>query len=274
MMIWRCPLCASDFTEQGNSLVCTNGHTFDRAKAGYINLHPVQFKKSKSPGDDKTMLKSRQAFHGFNSYQPLMKKLVDIIQSHTESSADLVIYDAGCGEGSYLRYCCDALSNDTRKVAGYGSDIAKVAVELAAKSHKSQSFVVASSAQLPVKDQQLDVALQVFSPGKFEEYHRVLTDDGLLITVDPAERHLWTLKSMVYDAPREHKVETHDTELFELIADTRSQFTLTLTGEDHTLALMQMTPYYWKLSETKRQTMLAELAQVECDFAIRVWKKR
>jgi hypothetical protein len=37
----RCPLCKSGFTEAAGALVCRNGHSFDLAREGYVNLHPV-----------------------------------------------------------------------------------------------------------------------------------------------------------------------------------------------------------------------------------------
>jgi hypothetical protein len=34
----RCPLCKSGFTAAAGALVCRNGHSFDLAREGYVNL--------------------------------------------------------------------------------------------------------------------------------------------------------------------------------------------------------------------------------------------
>ena len=41
---------------------CPHGHSFDVAKQGYVNLLPVQNKRSKDPGDSKAMVQGAPAF--------------------------------------------------------------------------------------------------------------------------------------------------------------------------------------------------------------------
>ena len=59
MTLFRCPLCGGSLSEVPAGLRCPRGHSFDRAKEGYVNLLPVGQKHSKAPGDDKAMVAAR-----------------------------------------------------------------------------------------------------------------------------------------------------------------------------------------------------------------------
>ena len=50
-MSFSCPLCHQPLTQANNSFVCPGRHQFDVAKEGYVNLLPVQHKRSRDPGD-------------------------------------------------------------------------------------------------------------------------------------------------------------------------------------------------------------------------------
>ena len=52
MSIWRCPICVASMQKQEKGIRCLNGHCFDVAKSGYVNLLPVQQKRTKQPGDN------------------------------------------------------------------------------------------------------------------------------------------------------------------------------------------------------------------------------
>ena len=57
-----CPIDGNKLEQNDGQLVCENGHTFDIARQGYVNLLPVQHKRSKQPGDSKAMVLARTAF--------------------------------------------------------------------------------------------------------------------------------------------------------------------------------------------------------------------
>jgi len=50
-----CPLCQAPLAELEGGVGCAAGHRFDRARQGYLNLLPVQHKKSLDPGDNAAM---------------------------------------------------------------------------------------------------------------------------------------------------------------------------------------------------------------------------
>jgi len=283
--MWHCPLCKSPISLFSTPIRCQNGHSFDKAKSGYVNLLPVQFKKSKLPGDDKDMVKARREFHQRNTYEPLKDKLVALLEeafidagkqplvSKEKRHKPIDIYDAGCGEGSYLDAIMQGLSAKGFNVKGAGSDIAKIAVELAAKAYKQAQFVVASSFDLPVTSDSQDVMVQVFAPGSNDEYLRVLKTSGLLLTVDPAPHHLFELKQQVYDNPKQHQLNNDTREGFSRLKDECFSFPIHFESKEHALALIKMTPFYWKLPQGKIEEIVSSLQKVTADFHVQLWQK-
>ncbi|HLV16926.1 MAG TPA: SAM-dependent methyltransferase, partial [Pseudomonas sp.] len=55
-----CPLCRNPLDAVENGVACATGHRFDRARQGYLNLLPVQHKKSRDPGDNQAMVEARR----------------------------------------------------------------------------------------------------------------------------------------------------------------------------------------------------------------------
>ena len=275
IFMWQCPLCQLPINVNEKAIQCANKHTFDKAKAGYVNLLPVQFKKSKSPGDDKEMVRARRMFHEQKGYQPLKDTMCEILARYFASQSlentPLTLYDAGCGEGSYLHACVKGLKESGFILDGAGSDISKTAVELAAKAYKSCQFVVASSFDLPLQNSTLDAAIQVFAPGSTKEYARILKPHGVLLTVDPAPRHLFELKSLVYSNPQPHKDEPTERDGFNQIKHENLSYTLSLPSPEQRLALVKMTPYYWRLTPEKLDKVVENLASVTVDFNIQVF---
>ena len=274
--MWHCPLCQHPLSQQGKTWRCEHRHSFDEAKSGYINLLPVQHKNSKQPGDDKTMLNARRCFHDGEGYLPLMQSITSHIIQHTQSAQWPVfnLYDAGCGEGSYLGVIQHALKAADIEAVAWGSDIAKHAVDIAAKRFKSCHFAVASSTRLPVADQSLQTVLQVFAPGHAAEYARVIAEGGLCIMVDPGPNHLWEIKQAIYDAPRQHEDKDVVMPGFELVVKDALSFPINFSNAAMRQALMEMTPYYWRLPQDKAQSLVDADFAVTADFVIRVFKRQ
>ena len=63
-MSYSCPLCHAPLARRDNSFICPQRHQFDLAKEGYVNLLPVQFKRSRDPGDSAEMMQARREFLG------------------------------------------------------------------------------------------------------------------------------------------------------------------------------------------------------------------
>ena len=77
-----CPLCAQALKQQERAYVCPNGNSFDVARQGYVNLLPVQQKRSLQPGDTKEQVLSRRAFLDGGFYAPIRDALCDMAKSY------------------------------------------------------------------------------------------------------------------------------------------------------------------------------------------------
>ena len=51
-----CPVCSGMLVSGEKTFHCLKGHSFDRARQGYLNLLPVQQKHSINPGDSSTTI--------------------------------------------------------------------------------------------------------------------------------------------------------------------------------------------------------------------------
>ena len=99
---WICPSCSNVLALNNNVWACTNGHSYDVAKEGYVNLLLAQHKNSKQPGDNKQMVNGRRAFLEQGFYQPLADAISQIFNQHLVALVDqseVNFFDAGCGEG-------------------------------------------------------------------------------------------------------------------------------------------------------------------------------
>ncbi len=100
-MSFTCPLCHQPLTQINNSVICPQRHQFDVAKEGYINLLPVQHKRSRDPGDSAEMMQARRAFLDAGHYQPLRDAVINLLRERLGQSATAIL-DIGCGEGITL----------------------------------------------------------------------------------------------------------------------------------------------------------------------------
>ena len=129
-MSYQCPLCSQSLSLNAHSWVCENNHHFDCAKEGYVNLLPVQFKRSKEPGDSNEMISARREFLDAGFYQPMRDKVADLMKTLLNEN-NCAILDIGCGEGYYTEHFYQELKSKNTQV--YGLDVSKVAIKYAAK---------------------------------------------------------------------------------------------------------------------------------------------
>ncbi len=218
-------------------MYCYYRHCYDVASAGYVNLVLSGSKTQENSGDNKEMMLSRRRIMDKGYYAKLAESIVSIIARFPNSN----ILDIGCGEG----YIAGTLANAFAGSAVRGADLAKNAVNLAAKRYKNASFIVANSTSLPVLDRSVDVCTAVFTPVYFSEVGRVLKKGGILVKVNPAPEHLLDLKKLLYADEVYLNEETSLTsEEFELVEQLVVSDTFTACG-DEIKDVLQMTPYYY-----------------------------
>ena len=144
----RCPVCGGALMPLGTSLRCPQGHSYDMAKEGYVNLLAIQRRHAADPGDGKAMVRARRAFLQAGYYAPFQKALAELCLEYAPECGETHLLDAGCGEGSYDRVVYDAFAAQGRPCVLAGFDLSKDAIRLAAKLLPEAAF--AAPRELPV----------------------------------------------------------------------------------------------------------------------------
>ncbi|TVO35295.1 23S rRNA (guanine(745)-N(1))-methyltransferase [Vibrio algivorus] len=274
-MTYQCPLCHQTLTETPTGFKCESNHQFDRAREGYVNLMPVQHKRSKQPGDNAEMMQARRRFLASEQYHPMREAVATLCKKHLVNTSHQLL-DIGCGEGYYTHYIAQQLQQQTSAATCYGLDISKVAIRYAAKrySNNTMQFCVASSHRLPFADNSLDAILRIYAPCDHQELQRTTTNHGLVITVTPAARHLYQLRELVYQDVRLHDESPESIVGFTLLEEQKLHYEMEMTGSEAD-DLLQMTPFAWKASEkTKEKLKHAPQFDCEADFILRVYRKQ
>ena len=227
------------------ALRCPQGHSYDMAKEGYVNLLAIQKRHAADPGDGKAMVRARRAFLQAGYYAPFQKALAELCLEYAPECGETHLLDAGCGEGSYDRVVYDAFAAQGRPCVLAGFDLSKDAIRLAAKLLPEAAFAVGGSFSAPVRDGWADVLLNIFSPFAEQEFCRVLRSGGVLLYAVPTARHLYGMKEVLYDEPYENAEQQTEYSGFTLIGERTVTDTITVEG-DQIRNLFAMTPYFWK----------------------------
>lgn len=267
---YSCPLCQQALSLVDKTYRCENNHCFDKAKEGYVNLLPVQFKHSKAPGDNKAMVDARRAFLDKGFYQPLVDSIKALQNKYDVENSNLL--DAGCGEGFYThQHKVDTQSN-TNMV--YGVDIAKETIKIAAKRYKNCHFSVGTLSKLSFDDCFFSWIISVYAPILEEEFTRVLKDKGYLLTVTPAEKHLFELKSLIYIEANEHDITKPAINHLTLVEEQHLTYPMTFNDSTDVLNLLAMTPFAFKASAQVLDKIKAcDTFHCQADFVIRLYQK-
>jgi len=270
-MSYLCPLCHHPLLPDSAGWRCENRHQFDRAKEGYVNLLPVQHKRSKQPGDSADMIQARREFLDAGHYQPLQARVCEIFQDSLPASGVSVL-DIGCGEGYYTHAVADALQK-SGEAEVHALDVSRVAARAGAKRYGNVRFCVASSHRLPFADGQFDAVLRIYAPCKAEELARVVKNDGYVLTVTPGPRHLLQFKELIYQQARLHDETPEDLQGFTLVEEQSLNYLMRLNSET-AAALLQMTPFAWRARpEVWGVLATTSLFEVETDFTLRLWRR-
>lgn len=264
-MSFSCPLCHAPLSRSERSFSCPQRHQFDIAKEGYVNLLPVQHKRSRDPGDSAEMMQARRAFLDAGHYQPLRDAIAEKLNAALPASAPAVL-DIGCGEGYYTHAFASVAAGKGGQI--FGLDVSKVAIRAAAKRYPQVTFCVASSHRLPFQENSIDAVVRIYAPCKAEELHRVVKPGGMVITAAPGPRHLLELKGLIYKEAQLHAPDAGEIDGFEVVEQQSIAYEMSLTGQE-AVALLQMTPFAWR-AKPEVWAALAEKSRFICqtDFTL------
>ena len=264
-----CPVCGSAFLRTEKTLRCPQGHSFDIAKQGYVNLLPSGRIAGHEHGDNKEMIRARRDFLSSGYYAPLAERLSVLFDKILPDGA--CILDCGCGEGYYSSLIAQKLA--ARGIDVLATDISRDAVSYAARRGNIHC-AVANSFHLPIKDRSIQGILSLCAPIAAQEFSRILSPDGVFLAVIPAERHLWTLKSAVYETPYENRPEAALNGYFRIREQEILRFPIAVRRKEHIHALFAMTPYAYHTSVGDRERLdRLETLEDTAEFAILTCEK-
>ena len=261
-----CPLDGAPLQRQGGSLRCADGHCFDLAAQGYVNLLPVQNKRSLDPGDSKEMVAARRRFLEAGHYQPIADAVAQAVLAGAAPGRTLTCLDAGCGEGYYLRQLAATAAAEAHPLALAGLDISKWAVQAAAKrdlhdarsqasacASPSTTWVVGSNAGLPVLPGTLDRVLCMFGFPVYGEFARVLRHGGELLQVDAGPEHLRELREVIYPTLKPERPAARQAPAgFEHLGTDTLRFPVHVDGAAPIADLLAMTPHLYRATAEGR----------------------
>ncbi|WBF61378.1 methyltransferase domain-containing protein [Propionibacterium freudenreichii] len=161
-------------------LACPNGHGFDIARQGYVNLAGGA---PPANADTAPMIDARQRFLDSGVYEPIRQAV-----SHASDAAHWLV-EVGAGTGWYL----DGVLTHRRDAVGLATDVSVAAAKRAARSGLA-SVVADTWAGLPIRSASVDAVLCVFAPRSAAEFARVLAPGGRAVVAWPTPRHLAALR--------------------------------------------------------------------------------
>jgi 23S rRNA (guanine745-N1)-methyltransferase len=237
----RCPICAEPLTEtaDGAALRCPAGHSFDRARHGYVNLGIGRMPHA---GDPAPMVSARAEFLTAGHYQPLSAALA--VAAREAYPGRGLVTDVGAGTGHHLAQVLDALPG----TAGLAIDVSKAALRRAARAHPRADAVLCDVWRgLPLVDDAVGVLLNVFSPRNGVEFRRVLRPDGAVLVVMPTRHHLAELvdplRLLRVDPAKDRRVAARLAGFAPAAVDV-AEAPLTL-GHDEVATVVGMGPSAW-----------------------------
>ena len=253
------------------------GHNFNIARKGYINF----LLKAVKTDYDKDMFHSRSIIHGSGFFDPLLDTLSNSIINgiHKKDLSEVNILDAGCGHGSHIGQIINKIYEKLdRDISGFGVDISKEGILFASKQYFDILWCVADLTNLPFASKSFSVILNILSPANYDEFHRVLKDDGMLIKVVPGKDYLKELRNIFYEGTE--KQEYSNDEVVKLFSNKFKVIdTIELKYDhqidrDNLIHLISMTPLSWKVTDDKiNKVMDMNIDSISVEFLIIIGQK-
>jgi 23S rRNA (guanine745-N1)-methyltransferase len=287
LSILKCPVCDRPLALRDTAAACEAGHSFDRARQGYLTLLLASQRHSPEPGDSPAMLHSRRVILRSGIYDPMADAMNAVVAELLAERSAAHVADLGCGEGLFL----SRLKQQLVRLPGatvlaperpadhfYGVDISRAGVKMATAYDREISWIVASLHESPFLPASLDVALSVFAPIDPADISRVLRPDGALVTVTPGPDHLDALRAIIYPSVVPHSPTPSfaaDDTRFTLAHSTRTRARAAVTSHENVMHLLAMTPYFWNISlDTKARVEACARLEFTVDVSVNVFRLR
>jgi 23S rRNA (guanine745-N1)-methyltransferase len=230
--VLACPVCGGGIVSVAPVVRCVDGHTFDRARQGYVSLLAGRA----VAGDSADMVAARDRFLSAGHYD----RIADAVAAAVPASASVCV-DVGGGTGHHLSRVLDARP----ELRGLVLDTSKPALKRAAGSHDRAAAAAADAwSALPLRTGSVDAVLSIFAPRNPAETGRVLSPQGVLVVVTPTARHLAELVGAVglvrVDERKEERL-AQQLKDFDTVATGALEYTVSL-GRDEAVDDVLMGP--------------------------------
>lgn len=185
-----CPVCGLALRRDGSRLHCPDRHSYDIARAGYVNLTLGHGARGRV-GDTAEMVRARAAYLGAGHMKPVIVAVARAVSAAYPGRG--CVAELGSGTGDYLKAARDLVAGG--QPAAWGFDLSKAAAGLAARRHRDIGFAVADvESRIPLTDSAAGALLAVFAPRPAAECARVLAPGGCLAAAFATPRHLEGLR--------------------------------------------------------------------------------
>jgi len=273
-----CPFDGQPLKNRQSQMACSNGHTFDIARQGYVNLLPVQFKRSKQPGDGKEMLLARKRFLNAGYYQPVADHLAALTKAQGVGDTGCVL-DAGCGEGYFLnRVFGDSHGQGDGQPSFIGLDISKAAIVESTKRNRHITWVVGSNKNPPLLDASVDLIFCVFGFACLPGFNKILKPGGKLVLVEPAADHLIQLRQVIYPRLKTSKRPPRapiEAAQLALVEQSPIRFDTHTVATPNLDDLLKMTPHFFRIAAAGKQAVSRLQSMIlTVDMRVTLWEKR
>ncbi len=234
--IFKCPFCNEKLYFDNNSLICVNKHTFNISKKGTTIL----YKTSKIKPDkiyNKDLFINRRNFINSGFYDGLHDKICQYIKKYNNH----LILDMGSGEGMHDYKIMEKLNNQSKLI---GIDLSKDGIDLF-NDYINDKFlgIVADLNNIPLKDESIDLILNILSPSNENEMVRLLKKGCVIIKVTPKRDYLHELRDAlnIKEYENEDIIYNNINNKYEILEKNEYIKTFNLNEEEFNY-LINMTP--------------------------------
>lgn len=256
-----CPVCGGAISRAGEGYICAARHSVNVHRKGCLNV-------LSTPVDtyyDAELFAARARVFAAGCYRPV----IDAIERMLPPCSHRLL-DAGCGDGWYL----SELLSHHPDWCGAGVDISRDAIFQATDRPCEAVWCVADLRRLPFAAGSFTAVLDVLTPASYDEFARVLADDGVIVKVFPGRHYLQELREArglpLYE---EGQVEAYLREKASVVAQER--VTVTCPVDDAFWRdFIWMTPLNQDLSSHEKEELAAKNhGSVTIDLQIAVCKR-
>ena len=133
---------------------------------------------------------------------------------------------------------------------------------------------MATLSHLPFDNKFFNWVFSVYAPILEQEFTRILADDGYLLTVTPAENHLFELKSLIYRQANKHDTAKSPIHDLNLVTEERINYSMEFNNSIDIINLLAMTPFAFKTTDQLLDDLKSKTEfSCQADFLIRLYRK-